>query len=1520
MNKALRLRLALQVFFVFMLAISIILPVYPAQAENPVPKVSGNTVSVMLPDAYIEATPATLASSGWVEVNFMTFRYEGNVDLVYGFNGYDNVQAVKQEVWEDYEHTLYKTVEIEKEHIYTPEKIISSTPLSRDSFLSKESLPKTELNFSNIGSSDLNSKYADITVEERNPLSNEITKSIKRIAYTSTDGKSYTYNTIDKVNEPYKSTFTDWNVRQEPKTEYVSYMDADKWQTVSHKAVTKSQIQKARIWIDIPFSSSGISGKYNIGLKPSSLTVDQAKSQGKLWVLDPWYNASWNYRKQIIIDQTDDLGTDVAYPMKLLVGKSSSATGEEVDCADHCEADFDDLRFTKSDGTTLLDYWIESVSGSGSSALATVWIETILLDDAADTTIYMYYGNSVASSESNGTNTFLYFNDFDSLDSTNWSKVETGGTVTFANSAVTIDSSGGDAAYVSKNSLYSTKPFIAEVLYNHDSENRNRLYLTTASGSKSPTEFDYGIFGTNQYYWNGFTSYTWNTSSWYILRWTDTSSDYTWSCYDTSYSQQWTKSKGSTVSGTGYMSFSATENTDSDFRLGWLRFRKYTANEPTWGTWGNEETAAPTVTTQAASSVEETTATGNGNITSLNGGGNATARGFEYDTDTGSPYASSAYDSGSYGTGAYTKGLTGLTKGELYYMRAYATNPGGTSYGSEVTFLTKPDAPSGFSAIAGDTKVDLAWTNGTGSQKVMIRYRTDGSYPTDTSDGTQAYFNTGTSYAHTGLTNGTTYKYRGWGYATEGGLTQYSDLYIEATATPVALPAVTTADSSAVEESTATVGGNITSLNGGANCTERGVEYDTDTGSPYASNSHEDGSFGTGAFTINLASLTLGELYYYRAYATNPTGTGYGAEKTFLTKPNIATNFEANPASETQIDLAWTKGTGAQKTVIRAKQNSYPANIADGTEIYNDTGSSYSHSGLSDGEHWYYRAWSYVTEGGLTQYSDTYAGDNAQTQTPMSVTTGICSGSSETWAILNGEIVAADPLPATIVGFDYGLTTSYGSDVTVAGLYNLGDFKAQLSDLSKSTVFHWRAKAYNGTWGYGADNIFSTKGSPALWDYFATTSDNTSKVYGSNWYGQTFTTDNVTARTVTSIIIPLQRTGSSGSVTVSLRNTAGGKPTGVDLCYGTLTESQIPTSVAKCQFVMDKEYSLQMGKQYAIVVRASDGTAAAYVEWQFVNAGGYANGTGLTSANHGVDWAVKTYDYLFELWGNQAIEIQDAKVFQSYKSTGDWLIAVRYVNTFAPYYDTYDVKKYFVLQLVDGDDTVVAQSPLPSWGNRVGNIYLSAAQVSALDYGGNYTLRIYGTFTGNPYVEYPIVSTDWMGDDLSQLDSWVITSASVIGDYYSDLMTTYVSGKGEVLNATGGTIFSTGINGLAVERPDIFQISTSSVNHTETTTSQSYRTTLSNWETAWGEDGTLMITRIANVFDINGGAVGGFFFIIMMFALALLAFPAGHTTAANILSIPCLGIAVYFGLDLVWIIMLALFAAFLLFKNMFMDK
>jgi len=117
----------------------------------------------------------------------------------------------------------------------------------------------------------------------------------------------------------------------------------------------------------------------------------------------------WTYRKEVTLSRAS--GTVSDYQMKLLVGESAGATGEDVDCNSHCQTDFDDLRFTTSDGTTLLDYWIESITGATPNQLATVWIEFDSIGTGA-TTFYMYYGKADAISGSHGKQTFLLFDDF----------------------------------------------------------------------------------------------------------------------------------------------------------------------------------------------------------------------------------------------------------------------------------------------------------------------------------------------------------------------------------------------------------------------------------------------------------------------------------------------------------------------------------------------------------------------------------------------------------------------------------------------------------------------------------------------------------------------------------------------------------------------------------------------------------------------------------------------------------------------------------------------------------------------------------------------------------------------------------------------------------------------------------------------------------------------------------------------------------------------------------------------------
>ena len=133
---------------------------------------------------------------------------------------------------------------------------------------------------------------------------------------------------------------------------------------------------------------------------------------------------------------------------------------------------------------------------------------------------------------------------------------------------------------------------------------------------------------------------------------------------------------------------------------------QFGAGEQTYGVdagisislYGTGETpASPTVTTQAVDDIASTTATGNGNITAT-GGANADHRGVVYGkTSKGDPgdtsYDATDYDgyvdeSGSFGTGAFDRSLTSLDADTTYYVRAYAHNSEGYSYGAEVNFDT----------------------------------------------------------------------------------------------------------------------------------------------------------------------------------------------------------------------------------------------------------------------------------------------------------------------------------------------------------------------------------------------------------------------------------------------------------------------------------------------------------------------------------------------------------------------------------------------------------------------------------------------------------------------------------------------------------------------------------------------------------------------------------------------------------------------------------------------------------------
>ena len=105
--------------------------------------------------------------------------------------------------------------------------------------------------------------------------------------------------------------------------------------------------------------------------------------------------SEWLYRKQITISNTNVDSDLTDFPLYVKISNDSEIGSAAL-------ANGYDIRFTASDGTTLLNYERESWSGGGGSAASgNFWVKVPTINGATDTTIYVYYGKANAADGQN---------------------------------------------------------------------------------------------------------------------------------------------------------------------------------------------------------------------------------------------------------------------------------------------------------------------------------------------------------------------------------------------------------------------------------------------------------------------------------------------------------------------------------------------------------------------------------------------------------------------------------------------------------------------------------------------------------------------------------------------------------------------------------------------------------------------------------------------------------------------------------------------------------------------------------------------------------------------------------------------------------------------------------------------------------------------------------------------------------------------------------------------------------------
>jgi len=672
-------------------------------------------------------------------------------------------------------------------------------------------------------------------------------------------------------------------------------------------------------------------------------------------------------------------------------GGGGGGGNDEVYCSNHCQDDFDDIRFTESDGQTELDYWIEDYTLSDE---ATFWVEFDSIPASPDSAaFYMYYGKTDASSDSDGEATFPFFDDFPgaAINTTKWDG-DTGDT-SVAGSVMTLASASGWKAIETISQFGPTTAI------------RSKMYLTTAvdyyarfglDDAASTTHMAIASVDdvpTKQLYTKDGTTLTivdtnWDVGSWMVVdlivrggtnvRWFIDGSEGT------------NSPKTTNPPDANDLEFNFRDTTgDGNIKSDWVLARKYAYPEPAWGSWGGETLEGgapplgPTVHTLAPTGVTTTAGTLEGEVLAI-GDTSIAYRGFVWDTTShGDPgnvainataYANNWSEPGNWSLMSFDKDLTGLGQGQVYYHRAGARNNDDEwSYGPEVGMVTIPGNPSSFTATTfSTTQIDLAWSEGVACNTTKIMGKV-GSYPTGVTDGVEVYSGGNESHSDTGLTPSTAYYYKAWAVTTWGEWSSYSSGFAVATNTTASGFAVTTLPASGIGNTYATLEGTLTDA-GGETCSLRFVHGTSDS---YGSSTPWEGPYETGAsYSKQVTGLLAGNQYHFRAEAKHGDGTTvYGSDEIFSTTgaaPGAPTNF-ASSSTTTQISLSWNKGTGASDTLIRFSTDTYPATVSDGVALYLGTGTSTSHTeGLVEGVTYYYSAWGKAGTAYSTNRATTY--------------------------------------------------------------------------------------------------------------------------------------------------------------------------------------------------------------------------------------------------------------------------------------------------------------------------------------------------------------------------------------------------------------------------------------------------------------------------------------------------------------------------------------------------------------------
>lgn len=319
--------------------------------------------------------------------------------------------------------------------------------------------------------------------------------------------------------------------------------------------------------------------------------------------------AGWLFKQDHLITSGSTL-TD--YQVKFTIYKTTgTSSGSSIYLNTHCNDDFSDIRFSV-DGVTSLPYWIESITGSGATLQATIWVK---LPSISTTTLSIYYGNSSATSESNGANTFIFFDTFNTLDTDKWG-YSSGVTPTVSTPGIlSVSYTGGAQRYFYSKAYTHTN----DVVVHAKVKCTTGVNVAVAGCILPGSTYEYGLGSagvtTTEYLFkhtpsfaslNTYTKTSVNTTNWfeYIIAPNPGALKGKLRNYDGgSYPTSWETSSTDATLSLGYVGLAFYNASSEAFTCDWIFVRTYAATEPSHSTYtteqyigGNEIIITPTPT------------------------------------------------------------------------------------------------------------------------------------------------------------------------------------------------------------------------------------------------------------------------------------------------------------------------------------------------------------------------------------------------------------------------------------------------------------------------------------------------------------------------------------------------------------------------------------------------------------------------------------------------------------------------------------------------------------------------------------------------------------------------------------------------------------------------------------------------------------------------------------------------------------------------------------------------------------